>query len=270
VRRRWSERRERSRSLREADGPYRALEEALGWTFQDVRLLEQALTHRSYCAEHAGTDSNERLEFFGDAVLGLVVTDYVYREYGTFPEGDLAKLRASVVNSEALADVAATVGVGDALRLGKGEDAAGGRDKPSILGDALEAVIAAVYLDGGWEPARALVLALLESRIVDSASGPDGQDPKGRLQELVAQRHGRVPRYRVHREGPDHAPHFFATVTVDGQTLGEGQGRSKRQAEQMAAQIAWRHLREEQTARGAAATGGHELPSKEGSDAGVT
>lgn len=261
-------RRRRERDL-EADRPYRALEEALGWNLQDAGLLEQALTHRSYCAEHAGTESNERLEFFGDAVLGLVVTDYVYREYGMFSEGDLAKLRASVVNSEALADVAAAVGVGEALRLGKGEDAAGGRDKPSILGDAMEAVIAAVYLDGGWEPARSLVLALLEARIVDAAAGPDGQDPKGRLQELVAQMHGRVPRYQVDREGPDHAPRFFATVMVEGHALGSGQGRSKRQAEQTAAQAAWRQLRDERADAGAAQTGGQGPPTKEGRDAGV-
>ncbi|MGH9032567.1 MAG: ribonuclease III family protein, partial [Acidimicrobiia bacterium] len=161
-------------------------------------------------------------------------------------------------------------GVGDALRLGKGEDAAGGRDKPSILGDAMEAVIAAVYLDGGWEPSRALVLALLESRIVDAAAGPDGQDPKGRLQELVAQLHGRVPRYQVQREGPDHAPRFFATVVVGGRALGEGEGRSKRQAEQTAAQAAWRRLREERPETDAAETGGRGLPRREGRDAGVT
>jgi ribonuclease III len=259
----------RRRSDRRELRPYRALEDALGWTFSDARLLEQALTHRSFCAEHAGYDSNERLEFFGDAVLGLVVTDYVYREYGAFSEGHLAKLRASVVNSEALAEVAASVGVGEALRLGKGEDAAGGRDKPSILGDALEAVIAAVYLDGGWEPSRSLVLGLVESRIVDAAAGPDGQDPKGRLQELVAQLHGRVPRYQVHRDGPDHAPRFFATVMVGGRALGEGQGRSKRQAEQTAAQAAWRHLRDERSETGAAETGDQGSPTKEGSDAGV-
>jgi ribonuclease-3 len=261
--------RRRGRRRGGGDRPSRALEEALGWIFQDVALLEQALTHRSYCAEHLGTESNERLEFFGDAVLGLIVTDYVYREFPGFSEGEMAKLRAAVVNSETLADVATAVGLGDALRLGKGEDAAGGRHKPSILGDAMEAVIAAVYLDGGWEPSRALVMALLESRIVDAASGPDGQDPKGRLQELVAQTSGRVPRYRVRREGPDHAPRFFATVSVaGGEVLGEGQGRSKRQAEQMAAQVAWRHLREGR----AEAVGDreeHEAPSKEGRDAGV-
>jgi ribonuclease-3 len=261
-------RRRRVRDLA-AERPHRALEEALGWTFHDPGLLEQALTHRSYCAEHAGTESNERLEFFGDAVLGLVVTDYVYREFEMFSEGDLAKLRASVVNSEALADVAAAVGVGVALRLGKGEDAAGGRNKPSILGDAMEAVIAAVYLDGGWEPARSLVLALLEARIVDAAAGPDGQDPKGRLQELVAQMHGRVPRYQVSREGPDHAPRFFATVMVGGQAKGSGQGRSKRQAEQTAAQAAWRQLRDERAEAEPTQTGGPRPPTKEGRDAGV-
>jgi ribonuclease-3 len=246
-----------------AERPYRALEEALGWQFHDAELLERALTHRSYCAEQAGAVSNERLEFFGDAVLGLIVTDYVYREYEIFPEGDLARLRASVVNSEVLADVAAAVGVGDALRLGKGEDAAGGRAKPSILGDAMEAVIAAVYLDGGWEPARALVLRLVEPRIVEGAAGPEGQDPKGRLQELLAQRNGQVPRYQLRREGPDHAPRFFATVVAGGRELGDGQGRSKRQAEQMAAQAAWRRLDEESSERGAKPTAG------EGRDAGA-
>jgi ribonuclease III len=242
-----------------AHRPYAALEAALGWKFHDAGLLERALTHRSYCAEHAGTVSNERLEFFGDAVLGLIVTEYVYREFEPFSEGDLAKLRASVVNSEALAEVASEIALGDALRLGKGEDAAGGRAKPSILGDAMEAVIAAVYLDGGWEPARALVLQLVEPRIIEGAAGPEGQDPKGRLQELLARR-GQVPHYRLRREGPDHAPRFFASVEAAGRTLGEGQGRSKRQAEQMAAQAAWRRLAGDGTA-GATVT--------EGSDAGA-
>lgn len=260
----------RRRDRHRSEGPAPALEAALGWTFGDVELLERALTHRSYCAEHAGVESNERLEFFGDAVLGLVVTEYVYREFGMFAEGDLAKLRASVVNSEALAAAATGVGLGGALRLGRGEDAAGGRAKPSILGDALEAVIAAVYLDGGWEPAQALVLRLLEPRLVEAAAGPDGQDPKGRLQELVAQVHGRVPRYQIRREGPDHAPDFFATVTVGGRELGSGEGRSKRQAEQAAARAAWRHLRDEQLEREVdVETGGRRPPRREGRDAGV-
>jgi ribonuclease-3 len=228
-----------------------ALESEIGVRFSDGALLERALTHRSYCAEHPGAISNERLEFFGDAVLDLVVTDYVFREFEAFPEGDLAKLRASVVNSEVLAEVAAEIGLGEALRLGKGEDAAGGRAKPSILGDALEAVIAAAYLDQGWVAARTLVLRLLEGRIVEGASGPGGQDPKSRLQELVARVRGVLPHYRVRREGPDHASRFFATVFVRGEPMGEGQGRSKRQAEQMAAQAAWGRLRDEARPPGA-------------------
>jgi ribonuclease-3 len=266
--------RRRGRKRAPADErPYAALEQALGWTFRDPALLERSLTHRSYCAEHAGALSNERLEFFGDAVLGLVVTDYVFREYERFPEGDLAKLRASVVNSEALAEVAAEIGLGDALRLGKGEDAAGGRTKPSILGDALEAVIAAVYLDGGWDAARALVLVLLEARIAEGAAGPGGHDPKGQLQELVAQRDGLVPRYHVRREGPDHAPRFFATVTVGGDELADGQGRSKRQAEQTAARAAWRRLQlltnTDPRANAPQPNATAETPSPEGHDAGT-
>jgi ribonuclease-3 len=262
VRRR---RRTRGRASPAQDRPYAALEQALGWTFGDAGLLERALTHRSYCAEHAGAASNERLEFFGDAVLGLVVTDYVFREYELFPEGDLAKLRASVVNSEALAEVAADVGVGAALRLGKGEDAAGGRAKPSILGDALEALIAAVYLDGGFDAARVLVLRLLEARIAEAAAGPGGHDPKGQLQELVAQRNGSTPRYRVRREGPDHAPRFFATVTVAGEQLAEGEGASKRQAEQIAARAAWRRLQ-----LAGADSAASETPGPGGRNAGTT
>ena len=141
--------------------------------------------HRSYCAEHPDAVSNERLEFLGDAVLGLAVTDHVYATYPALPEGELAKLRASVVNAEVLAEVAVAVGVGPALALGKGEDASGGREKPSILADAMEAVIAAVYLDGGWDAARALVLRLLGERIEEGAEGPGGSDYKTRLQEYV-------------------------------------------------------------------------------------
>src|SRR5271169_3069438 len=143
------------------DAPAR-LGAALGHDFQDPGLLDAALTHRSYCAEHPDTSSNERLEFLGDAVLGLVVTVHIYDEYPELPEGELAKVRASVVNAEVLADLATRVEVGPALALGKGEDASGGRTKSSILADAMEAVIAAVYLDGGWPAAQALVLRLLD------------------------------------------------------------------------------------------------------------
>ena len=219
--------------------PFRRLEGALGWAFVHPSHLEGALVHRSYCAEHPDAVSNERLEFLGDAVLGLAVTDHVYATYPDLPEGELAKLRASVVNAEVLAEVAVHVGVGPALALGKGEDASGGRTKPSILADAMEAVIAAVYLDGGWDAARALVLRLLGERIEEGAEGPGGSDFKTRLQEYSTRQFEQLPRYQVKAEGPDHSKRFFATVTIRGTGYGEGQGRSKKQAEQAAARAAW-------------------------------
>ncbi len=210
--------------------------------FHDMTLLDGAVTHRSWCAEWAGHESNERLEFLGDAVLGLVVTDHVYRTYPELPEGELAKVRAGVVSSAALAEVAVELGVGDALRLGRGEVNSGGRTKPSILADALEAVIGAVYLDGGWDAASALVLRCLATRIVESASGPGGHDYKTRLQELAAQRFERLPTYEVIERGPDHAKHFEATVVVGEALSGRGEGSSKKQAEQEAARMVWQVL----------------------------
>jgi len=200
------------------------------------------MSHRSWCAETTGASSNERLEFLGDAVLGLVVTDHLFRSYPTLPEGELAKVRASVVNSETLAELAASLELGDALLLGKGEDASGGREKPSILADAMEAVFGAVYLDGGWSGAAALVMRLLGERIEEAAAGPGGQDYKTRLQELAARRFEQLPLYDVDDDGPDHAKRFFATVSVGGQVRGRGEGRSKKQAEQGAARQAWENL----------------------------
>jgi len=200
------------------------------------------MAHRSWCAETAGETSNERLEFLGDAVLGLVVTDHLFLTYPELPEGELAKVRASVVNSEALAEVAAELSLGDALLLGKGEDSSGGREKPSILADAMEAVIGAVYLDGGWEPAAELVMGLLGDRIEEAAAGPGGQDYKTRLQELAARKFEQLPRYEVTDEGPDHAKRFFAIVLLGGVQRGRGEGRSKKQAEQGAAREAWHEL----------------------------
>lgn len=198
-----------------------------------------SLTHRSYCAENEGTEPNERLEFLGDAVLGMVVTDHLYRAHPDRPEGELAPMRAAVVNAEVLAQVAGEVDLGSALLLGKGEDAAGGRSRASILSDAIEAVIGAVYLDGGWEPARRLVLDLVGDRI--SVLDEDGarRDHKTHLQELAARRFGPVlPEYSVDSAGPDHAKTFDATVTVAGRVWGRGEGRSKKQAEQAAAAAA--------------------------------
>jgi ribonuclease-3 len=219
-----------------------ALQTAIGWSFADAESLERALVHRSYCAEHPESFSNERLEFLGDAVLGMVVTDFAFHEYPDLPEGELAKLRASVVNAEVLGELATSIGLGPALILGKGEDASGGRTKQSILADAMEAVIAAVYLDGGWPASRDLVMRLLEDRIRSGAAGPGGHDYKTRLQELAARDFEQLPRYHVRSEGPDHSKQFYATVTLRGEVRGTGEGRSKKQAEQAAARDAWDRL----------------------------
>ncbi len=216
-----------------------ALAQRLGRQFSDISLLGRALAHRSWCAEVVGEESNERLEFLGDAVLGLVITDHIYRTYPNLPEGELAKVRAAVVNSVLLAEVAAGLDIGAWLLLGKGEDASGGREKPSILADAMEAVIGAVYLDGGWAAAAELVLALLSTHVAEAAVGPGGSDYKTRLQELVARTFDQLPRYLVEDEGPDHAKRFYATVLIGGVPRGRGEGRSKKQAEQAAARTAW-------------------------------
>jgi ribonuclease-3 len=221
------------------------LQLALGWTFVDHDLLDRALTHRSYCAEHGIEESNERLEFLGDSVLGLVVTRVAYEEYPQLAEGELAKLRAAVVSADTLSEVAQEIDLGTSLRLGKGEDVSGGRSKPSILADAMEAVIAAVYLDGGFEPATRVVLSLVESRIREQATGPGGQDYKTRLQELAARQYDQLPRYRVRHEGPDHSKRFFAAVSLRNEEYGAGEGRSKKAAEQAAARVAWQRLQGE-------------------------
>ncbi|MGE3620872.1 MAG: ribonuclease III [Acidimicrobiia bacterium] len=205
-----------------------------------AELLVRALVHRSWCAENPGHDSNERLEFLGDAVLGMAVTDRIFRDHPDVDEGVLTEIRKSVVNSVTLAEVAEEFGVGDHLLLGKGEAQSGGRLKPSILADSVEAIIGATYLHSGFEAACELVDRLLGERL---ASAPlDGADFKSRLQELVAQRHGSTPRYRVEATGPDHARSFHVVATVEGEPVGEGRGRSKKQAEQAAARDAWSRL----------------------------
>ncbi len=219
-----------------------ALAARLGWEVREQDLLLRALSHRSWCSETPGAHSNERLEFLGDAVLGLVVTDHLFLTYPTLPEGELAKVRASVVNSALLAEVAAELDVGDAILLGKGEGQSGGREKPSILADAMEALIGAVYLDRGWQAAADLVMRLLGERMVEAAAGPGGQDYKTRLQELCARQLDELPQYQVTDEGPDHAKLFDAVVMVRGSVWGSGHGRSKKQAEQAAARVAWERL----------------------------
>jgi ribonuclease-3 len=220
------------------------------------------MAHRSWCAETPGVKSNERLEFLGDAVLGLVVTDHIFRTYPELPEGELAKVRAAVVNAGALADVAAQLELGRALHLGKGEDASGGREKPSILADAMEAVIGAVYLDGGYAAAADLIMGLLGDRIEEAAAGPGGQDFKTRLQELAARRFDQLPQYAVQDEGPDHAKRFFATVRIAGDVRGEGEGRSKKQAEQAAARVAWEALQDAETAGAGTGAGAEEAGAR--------
>ncbi|HUR50109.1 MAG TPA: ribonuclease III [Acidimicrobiales bacterium] len=244
-----------------------ALAVRLGWSPLDPKLLAQALAHRSWCAEADGEPSNERLEFLGDAVLGLVVTAHIYAEYPDLPEGELAKVRASVVSAPALCEVAAALGVGDALQLGKGEDSSGGRSKPSLLADAMEALIGAVYLDAGMDAASKLVLTLLADRIADAAAGPGGEDYKTRLQELSSQRFDQLPVYVVTDTGPDHAKHFRATVSIAGEERGRGEGRSKKQAEQAAAQMAWQALERRTFGRQGSPNGGRG-PTSRGDDTG--
>ena len=211
---------------------------ALGVRFEDPELARLALVHRSYAFENALSETNERLEFLGDAVLGVVVTDVAYRAFPSLSEGDLAKLRSSTVNMHALAEVARELGLGDLVLLGRGEEMSGGREKTSILADALEAVLGAVYLDRGPDTAFDLIERLFFPRMVAYMSGDGGRDFKTTLQEMAAQEKGMLPDYRVSERGPDHQKEFTATVFLDGEPWGQGQGRSKKEAEQQAAQQA--------------------------------
>jgi ribonuclease III len=213
----------------------------------DVDLLERALTHRSYAYEHGGLPTNERLEFLGDSVLGLVVTDALFHRHPDLTEGQLAKLRAAVVNMRALAEVGRTLELGRYVRLGRGEEATGGRDKSSILADTVEALIGAVYLDGGLAAAAELVHRLVDDLIIASATLGAGLDWKTSLQELTSQAMLGVPEYNVTETGPDHAKIFSAAAVVGGVVYGVGQGRSKKEAEAQAAQAAWSVLRTERT-----------------------
>ncbi len=231
-----------------------ALSGALTSDFEDLRaalgtpdlgddLLIHALTHRSYAYENGGLPTNERLEFLGDAVLGLIVTDHAFHAYTSLSEGELTDVRKAVVNAVTLAEVADELGLGDYLLLGKGEEQSGGREKPSILADALEAVLGAVYVAAGMREAHDLVLRLLGERVAEAhAGGPGGQDYKSRLQELAARHFDEAPRYETLAEGPDHARRFHVTVAVGGIARGRGDGRSKKQAEQVAARDAYATL----------------------------
>ena len=210
----------------------------------DPGLLERSVTHRSYAYENGGLPTNERLEFLGDSVLGLVVTDTLYRTHPDLPEGQLAKLRAAVVNAKALAGIGRELGLGEHLLLGRGEETTGGRDKSSIVADTVEAVIGAVYLDQGLDVATALIHRLFDPLIAESAGLGAGLDWKTSLQELCAARSLGVPEYVVEESGPDHMKSFRARVRVGAELYGDGRGGSKKEAEQQAASTAYTELLE--------------------------
>jgi ribonuclease III len=232
--------------------PAAELADRLGLELTDPELLERALVHRSWAFEQGGMLTNERLEFLGDAVLALVVTDEIFHALGSAPEGRLAKIRAAAVKTGSLADVAREVGLGDYVRLGKGEAASGGADKDSILADTLEAVIGAAYVDGGYEVAYELVVSLFADRLVEFSGRGAALDYKTSLQELTAAELETVPQYEVDDEGPDHQKVFTAVVRVGEREIGSGRGGSKKEAEQRAARVAYQLL--------AAETGHADLP----------
>ena len=221
------------------------LEKKLGYTFRCKEQLQAALYHSSYANEHrcCGVSSNERLEFLGDAVLGLVTADYLYHKHPDLPEGDLTRIRAALVCEQSLHEVAQKLNLGSYLKLGKGEEAGGGRQRPSILADATESVFAAVYLDGGMEAARALIHRVLLDKEQEEAVEERRRDYKTELQELVQREPNRTLVYRMAEEsGPDHDKTFTFEVLLNGAVVGRGEGHSKKEAEQMAARAALERL----------------------------
>ncbi len=220
------------------------LAEKIGYKFADKSLLETAMRHSSWTAENIGFESNERLEFLGDSVIGFVVADIMYRRYPDFDEGKLTDLRKIVVNMNALSRVATQLGLGEFILLGRGEEAGGGREKTSILANALEAVFAAVYLDSDALSAYALVRSLLSESIDEALAALKQLDAKSQLQELCSRLDNPMPEYRVTDEGPDHAKTFYAAVYIGNDWMGAGSGRSKKVAEELAAQQAFATLQD--------------------------
>ena len=219
------------------------LENALGYHFHNITILQNALTHSSYANErwHDSLMSNERLEFLGDSILGMVVAEHLYRNYPDRPEGELTRMRADMVCENSLAEVANSIGLGEHLLLGHGEDQGSGRSRASILADAVESVIAASFLDGGMEAARAMIARFILCKV------PSGQlhnvDYKTTLQELVQQKKNQTLSYVLTDQyGPDHDKHFVVQVQLNGQTIGQGDGTSKKRAEQAAAKNAVEQL----------------------------
>lgn len=214
----------------------------IGYTFRNEQLRQNALTHSSYANENRekGARSNERLEFLGDAVLGFICAEYIYAHFRSMPEGELTKLRASIVCEKSLHEYALRLHLGEHLLLGHGEEAGGGRKRPSVLADAVEAMLAAVYLDGGMEAVRPIIRKLILDKEQEKAAD---RDYKTALQELVQRTPGAAVSYRLVREsGPDHCRSFEMEASVDGKVIGAGAGRTKKEAEQMAAKAALEKL----------------------------
>lgn len=221
------------------------LEEILGYTFTDKSLLENALTHSSYANENRSgrAVSNERLEFLGDSVLGMITAEYLYRTHPDLPEGELTRTRAALVCEGSLHEVAKVWGLGQHLRLGRGEEGGGGRERASILADAVEAVLAAMYLDGGIGTVRKTIHKFILSG--ESRAESANRDYKTAMQEWVQRESGQVLAYRLSGEsGPDHAKTFEVEVTLNGDVIGRGQGRSKKEAEQHAARAGLEKLKD--------------------------
>lgn len=214
-----------------------SLEKKLGYSFQDRALLAEALNHSSYANEHRDSlGSNERLEFLGDSVLGFVSAEYLFQGHRDLPEGDLTRMRAALVCEQSLYEVARELDLGSYLKLGRGEEAGGGRKRQSILADAMEAVFAAVYLDGGIEPVRELIVRVL---LGQALAAEERKDYKTTLQEVVQRRSGQVLTYHmISQSGPDHDKTFLFEVRLNGRTVGQGAGHSKKEAEQAAAKDA--------------------------------
>ena len=205
-------------------------------------LLQLAFTHRSFAYENGLTETNERLEFLGDSVLGLVVTEELYTRYPDLDESRLSPLRSGIVNMRALADIARSLEIGQYIRIGKGEELTGGRDKNSLLADSLEALIGAIYLSHGFSESQRVVRALINETLENAMSKGAGLDGKTALQELAAARKLTAPEYQVTESGPDHDKTFVAIAIVGGEDIATGEGKSKREAEQIAARIAFEKL----------------------------
>jgi ribonuclease-3 len=240
-----------------------SLEDALGVRFHNRRLLVQALSHSSYIYEQGlpYTAGNERLEFLGDSVLGMVMAEYLYRHYPNYPEGKLSKVKSVVVSKKILARAGVRINLGDYILLGRGENLTGGRQRKSLLANVMESLIGAVYLDQGLETTREFIHRHLECEVEPAISGRSIRDHKSELQEIAQQVSGQVPRYRVtNTRGPDHDRVFEVEVYLDDMVAGLGSGKSKKSAEQKAAEAAIREYREKAPAETSGETAPPEDP----------